>query len=272
MASPIISVHIIWGELAASLYKRGVINDSVRLAHAAYDFPSPQEAKAFLLGISEARKPHEWAQATRLIEIRKLGEPMRSKLLNAIINGDLDTVEAMLDAGVSIETKGPNGMTALQLAAQQGQPRIAEHLLSRGALAEEPVGSLNPHSAIHLASTSQKPGSGSVVNLLSQREIDLERADRDGKTALIRSIEVGALAASVILLTNGALAKTMDDESKTARDHFKVQYGAVVGDPAVDRLDVSLKTSEGLDLAQREKVAALAKKPSLHPTPYGNRY
>lgn len=271
-ANHITTIHIIWGELAVSLYRRGTVNNTVRLAHAVYDFLTEQEGEAFLLGISEARKPHEWAQVTRVIDIRTLGAPMRSRLLQAIADGNLELVEDMLDAGVSPETKGPDGMNALQLAAQHGQVQIAETLLNRGAPPEEPIGSTNPHSAIHLAATSPSPEAAKVVDLLSQRKIDLERADREGKTALMRAIETAHLGAAVVLLAQGALTKTMDNDSKTARNHFDERFGAVVGDEKVDMLHKTLIQAEERTMKSEERAGAMMKQPKVRPTPYGTRY
>ena len=101
------TVHIVWGEIAATLYRRGVIDNMVRLAHAVYDFRSPEESRAFLQGVNEARRPHEWVQVTRLPDQRSLGMPLRSRLIEAIVKGDLDTVEQMLDAGVSPDEEEP---------------------------------------------------------------------------------------------------------------------------------------------------------------------
>lgn len=265
------TVHIVWGELAASKYRLGHIDNTVRLAHAVYDFQTTREAAAFLLGVHEARRPHEWAQVTRLPDQRSMGMPLRSRLIDAIVKGDLATVEEMLDAGVSPDTKAPNGMTAVQVAAHQGQDLIAEKLLERGAAPEEPADSLNPYSAIHLAAASSKPGASRVVDLLSERRIDIERGDRDGRTALMRAIDESRLDSARLLLEKGAKTSTADNAGVTAKDRFERKFGGVVGDPAVGRLEQAFEVAEQAEQKNAERVAAVARSPFMRPTPYNTR-
>ena len=54
-------------------------------------------------------------------------------LLKAVEVGDTNTIVACLDGGVPIETKDPNGDTALSNAAFNGQTVAAQLLLSCGA-------------------------------------------------------------------------------------------------------------------------------------------
>lgn len=264
------TVHIVWGELASSLYRRGVIDNTVRLAHAVYDFSSPQEAASFLYGISEARKVHEWAHVTRLPDQKALGMPPRSRLIAAILKGDLDEVSKMLDMGVSPQTRAPNGMNALQIAAREGQGDIAKVLLERGAPAEEPSDSLNPHSAMHLAAASPKPGASQVIALLAERSADLDRIDREGKTALERALEHGRTHQAAALLKNGARPDIPNDAGKTARTLFNERFGAVTQDEGVDALETALDESEHHRVAELARVKALSRHARPRPTPYSS--
>lgn len=261
------TVHIIWGELAANLYRRRVIDNSVRLAHAVYDFKSDQESHAFLFGIREARKPSEWAHVTHLPDQRSLGMPLRSRLIDAIIRGDADTVELMLDAGVSPETKSPDGMSAFQLAARHGQDVIAETLLERGAKPEEPADSLNTHSALHLAASCTKPGATRIVDMISERDVQLDRPDRDGRTALMRAIDESRLDAARILLEKGAKPGIGDDGGVSAKDRFDKKFGGVVQDPAVDKLSAAFESAEAKEAERLQKVGAATRHASIHPSP-----
>lgn len=266
---PLSTVHIIWGEIAAAQYRRGVIDNLVRLAHAVYDFKTSEESLAFLLGIKESRKDHEWAHVTRLPDQRALGMPLRSRLIDAIFKGDPDVVEDMLDAGVNPDTKAPNGMTALQVAAQQGQDKIAEKLLTRGARVEEPESSQNAFSAVHLAAVSMKPNASKVLNLLADRDADLDRQDADGKTALVRAIEQNRLDHAKILVEKGAKLDTPDNNGLTARAVFDAKFGAVVGDAMIDSFNDTLTRAETIHENKMFRAQEVARHPfGRPPTPY----
>lgn len=267
-----ISVHIIWGELAVSLYRRGVIDNTVRLAHAVYDFPSAREAGAFLLGVSEARRPHEWANVTHLPDQRSLGMPLRSRLIDAIFKGDVDTVEEMLDAGVNPDTKAPNGMTAVQVAAQQGQEVIAEKLLERGATVEEPETAPGAHNAVHLAAVSLKPGADRVIDLLARHQADLDREDHDGKTPLMRALEQSRLDQARKLIERGARIDVPDRHGKTAHDYFNERFGGVVGDAVIDGLQVAFKRAEALRQDRLAQLQGSIRHPVRFPTPHAHPY
>src|SRR5215468_12554696 len=54
-------------------------------------------------------------------------------LLDAAGRGDVGAVQAALAAGVDVNTRSPEGATALMLAADKGQLAVVETLLFRGA-------------------------------------------------------------------------------------------------------------------------------------------
>jgi len=54
-------------------------------------------------------------------------------LLNAAYRGEPDKVKQLISEGADVRTKGPDGMTALHLAAMGGHQTTAEVLLNSGA-------------------------------------------------------------------------------------------------------------------------------------------
>ena len=84
------------------------------------------------------------------------GDPPRPEggftpILYAVMAGNLDSVQALLEAGVSVDEVGPDGMTALMLTLIKRHEPLALFLLEKGA---------NPHptkpgyAALHLASAT----------------------------------------------------------------------------------------------------------------------
>lgn len=260
------TVHIIWGELAVSLYKQRKIDNSVRLAHAAYDFRTEAESKAFLLGISESRKEHMYAHVTSLPDIRSLGMPLRSRIVEAVTNGDVEIVEEMLRCGVDVNTKAPNGMTLLEISAEQGNDEVAEKLLEHGAEVEGPENS--PYSALHLGASSFYPGAGRVVDLITDRKIDLDRPDADGKSALIRAIEASRLETALKLIEKGAKVHIPDNNGMTARDHFEKKFGGLVGDPLKDKFELALEGAEKEHHENKQRMTSFIRHSHMQQTPY----
>lgn len=230
------TVHIVWGEVAASLYRNGVINNTVKMAHAAYNFHSKNEAGAFLYGVNESRKHHEWVQVTRIQDQRSLGMPLRSRLINAIMTGDLKEVEKILDMGVNPDTRGPNGMTALQLAAQEGQPQIAQKLLDKGAALEEAPDSPYQHSAIHLAAASHKNEAVKTLNIIAEHSKNLDATNIQGHSPLGLALAYGQLASATALILHGAKIDIPDDHGDSPHEIFEKKYSSVIGDNSIDEL------------------------------------
>eukprot|EP00966_Prymnesium_polylepis_P043776 1014784-Prymnesium_polylepis.1 len=94
--------------------------------------------------------------------------------------GNVESVKALLDAGVDPKTKMKNGASPLHYAVSKGNLEVAQYLLTHG--------------------------------------VDIEQMDGGGKTALHAAAMDGAVSVVRWLLALGAdvMAKTVDD--KTARD------------------------------------------------------
>ncbi len=109
------------------------------------------------------------------------GDPPRPEggftpLLYAVMAGNLDSVEALLAAGVSVDEAGPDGMTALMLALIKRHEPLALLLFEKGAN----VHSTEPgYAALHIASAT---GQLEVAEAMLVRDVDpnvrLERPQR----------------------------------------------------------------------------------------------
>lgn len=63
----------------------------------------------------------------------------QSKLLQAICDGDAETVSSMVEQGADLHEMDENGLTTLHWAALSGQTDVAEYLLDHGAEINPPM-------------------------------------------------------------------------------------------------------------------------------------
>lgn len=104
----------------------------------------------------------------------------RTLLTSAAYAGRSDLIVALVDAGATLDTPSPEGMTALHEAASRGQLAAVQKLLDLGANieAEEPGGC----TPLMLASAW---GHRDVVRLLLEWGSDVKHRNRAGFTALM---------------------------------------------------------------------------------------
>lgn len=81
---------------------------------------------------------------------------LRPQLTRYAANGDLENLEALLEDGVDVDQRSPNGSSALMIAAKYGQLSAVNLLLRYGAKTQ--------HEAIRVA---QEAGHEAIVNCLS---------------------------------------------------------------------------------------------------------
>lgn len=120
------------------------------------------------------------------------------ELLTAARSGDVEAVRRLLDAGLSVETAGPYGMTALIAASGSGQLAVVRLLLERGADANHREGF---HGADPLAMALSRGHPEVAILLLANGAEDraqaFEFAAREGNEAVARAaVASGPFSAS----------------------------------------------------------------------------
>lgn len=178
------TLHILWGRDAVGRYRMGIMDNLVRMAHASYDFKTEPEAQAFLMGINAARQPDDWIQVTSVLDAKRLGTPVRIRLIEAAKKGDLDAVRALVESGMSTEVKDDNGMGPLHWAAKNGHPEVAETLIDAGADVNAKTVNAASVTPLHLACTSPAFGTTQVVDVLIRKGADVDTGDRLGNRPL----------------------------------------------------------------------------------------
>lgn len=178
------TLHLIWGRDAVNRYKLGIIDNLVRLAHAAYEFESPKESLIFLFGVKEARDIDEWLVVTNLLDIHKLGMPLRTRLIDAARRGDVDAVKQLINTGIKLDAVDEMGLNALHHASKSGQNQVVHVLIEAGADVDAPAGNGSGKTPLHLASESRTVGTSGVVQILVDSNANANARDARGSTPL----------------------------------------------------------------------------------------
>lgn len=137
----------------------------------------------------------------------------RTPLMRAAANGDLRTVQALLNApGIEIDAKKPNGLTALMIAASHGKSDVVKALISRGA----DINLAANNSWTPLMFAAEKGDLGTVQALLTTPGISIDERQTDGTTALIIAASHGKADIVRALIDRGAYPNIADADGWTA--------------------------------------------------------
>lgn len=184
------------------------------------------------------------------VDINAKDRTGQTALMHAAFHGKFEAVRVLLEEGADTSIKGEDGKTALMIAAfkghvavarlfiQHGDNGVKELMLVRKLAQSTSVGAADRH-AVNAAKTLLHAGADGVTALLelalqhSKRrlkcliEADADKSkDAQGKTALIRAVEMAAASGSgskkglqvlKALLDAGADTEIADDTGKTAR-------------------------------------------------------
>ena len=120
-------------------------------------------------------------------------------MLNAVRDGDLETVAAALDDGLAVDAKAPNGMTALHVAAVLGREELVAFLLDRGAAVDDPA-----QNGITPLNRAAMGGHLGTMRLLLEAGAEVNAAARWGATPLLSAVDRGRTEAVRLLLAEGA--------------------------------------------------------------------
>lgn len=120
-------------------------------------------------------------------------------LIEAAKQNDITEVQSLLDKGTDINTKGPDGTTALHEVAFRGHKDLMELLLARGA----DVNARSNKGVTPLYAACRKENTD-IVNLLLQKGADVNAKTSEGASPLYIACQEGRLEVVNLLLENGA--------------------------------------------------------------------
>jgi ankyrin repeat protein len=129
------------------------------------------------------------------------------QLFEAVRSGNAEAVRALASAGVDPNAKGPDGKTALMLAAEIGRAGAVQVLLESGAKPD--VQTLQGTTALGLAARNHH---GEIVRLLLRAGASPKLKDTHGVTALMETADANIARA---LIRGGADENAADDKGLT---------------------------------------------------------
>jgi len=157
------------------------------------------------MNTGEARlKPHMNEEMSRIVNL---------PLLRATKEGDLDTVDHLLEVGmVDVNFANQHGDTPLILACWYGHKYIAARLLDNGAMLD--VTNCDGNCALNVAAYR---GNAEAVEMLLRHKATVDMPDHmTGKTALIKAAYVGHTPTAINLLDAKADVNHADSQGYTS--------------------------------------------------------
>ncbi len=133
-------------------------------------------------------------------------------IFQAVIAGDLKSVQYELAHGASPNMIGQDSLTLLHYAAMANQPAIFSLLLSQGAA----INAKDPHNNMPLYYAARSNGSKEFIDFIISSGADINNQNKIGQTALHTAARLGSIGALDSLLTKGADVNIKDIQGKTA--------------------------------------------------------
>ncbi|KAL1632792.1 hypothetical protein SLS56_003282 [Neofusicoccum ribis] len=145
----------------------------------------------------------------------------------------VETIKILLDHGIDVNAKDPDGWTVLRWAIREGAYEAVVYLLSRGA--DAVTACSNGYAPLHAAASVNR---ARIIQALLDHGVDIETKDPTGWTALRWAASQGRYEATVYLLSRGANASTTCSSGFTplhsATDHKHTNIIQALLDHGVD--------------------------------------
>lgn len=153
----------------------------------------------------------------------------------AVVQGDIEFVAALVEHGADVSLAGPNGHAPLHLASSWNQTHIARFLLARGADPDAP----GPDGMTPLCQAITRE-QFDLAGWLMEHGADVRRTCNDGTTALHLALAADHRDLAQALLARGADPEARDDAGRTAVDAAASADGVLLGVAAdVDPADLA---------------------------------
>ncbi len=144
-------------------------------------------------------------------------------LMFAAQSGNVRVARKLLDNGADPDRQSTDGVTAMYIAAGQGQDGVVALLLERG-VDPDPVPDHGPVVGATPISAAAHGGHPSTVRMLAEAGADVDSHDGDGWTPLMGAAWAGSRQTVEYLVSKGADPKARNNVGSTALD-LAVQKG-----------------------------------------------
>ncbi|HTW65535.1 MAG TPA: ankyrin repeat domain-containing protein [Bryobacteraceae bacterium] len=164
-----------------------------------------------------------------------------SSLINAVKSDDREAAIVLIDQHVDVNAALPDGTTALQWAAHNGDAELVERLLKAGADAKA-------HNQFGSSPMSEAAlnGNVAVIEALLKAGADPDSPSADGETALMVISRTSNVAAADLLIEHGAHVNATEKQ----KDQTALMWASAESQPAMVRELIA----HGADVNARERV------------------
>ena len=167
------------------------------------------ETVRFLVGLSQAHGSH------------KSDDGYSAVLEVAVELNHADVMQVLIDAGADIEVKGNDGRSPLLVASQCGNPQVVKVLVKAGA--DVCVTDSQGHTCLTTAASLGH--TETMRTLLCMPEVDVNRSNISGDTALHHAVLPKHSAVSKLLIDAGA-----DIDAKAGKGRTPLHWACEVGE------------------------------------------
>jgi ankyrin repeat protein len=137
-------------------------------------------------------------------------------LMMAIAHGKLDSARALLDGGADPNRAGPDGKTAVHLAAFADDPELLRAVLAHGGKAD----ARNTLTDATPLESALLGGNTIQLQILLDAGADPNHADRNGDTSLHVAARTNAGAALLMLLERGAHPQAKNSRGASFQSYY----------------------------------------------------
>ena len=138
---------------------------------------------------------------------------------------DIELIEQLLDAGANADSADQDRRTPLLSAVEEGSPLVVNTFIAHSVNLN--TKGPNGRTALHLATLYERfgPNSDEIFLALVDSYIDKEAVDNEGQTALMLAIKNGKLRRTRLLLDRGADVSAVNPRDGDTLLHWAVRSG-----------------------------------------------
>ncbi|KXJ10098.1 Ankyrin repeat domain-containing protein 50 [Exaiptasia diaphana] len=203
-------------------------------------------------------------------EVSKKDKKYKTALIYAISSGQENTALAIFEYSKELDLNitDNEGQTALMKAAHQGMTEVALALIKHGADANKKDNE-NKTALMH-AVTCMREKNTALSIIEHSKELDLDISDKNEETALMKAVFRGMTEVALALIKHGADVNRADREGKTAlmfiglSDHIvsgfdsgKLTHALIKSGAEVDQTDFKENTALMYNVRYEASVKAL---------------